>query len=68
MAFILAFVLIVVVPAVLLGGVIVTPLFRLKQAGAKPLAVVTGTALSVLFAWVIFVALIAGSAQLGHPF
>lgn len=68
MEFILTLFFLIFTPAMLISGLIVTPLFRLKKPYVKPLAIVVGVVLSGVFAWIFFVLMIIGSAQLGHPF
>lgn len=68
MGFILTIVLLVVIPAAFLSSLVVRPLFRQRKPYAKPLAVVAGVVLLLVFAWGGFVLLVAGSGQLGHPF
>ena len=50
-----------------LSAALAYPIFRLGKPYAKPLAVVLGLILFVVFAWAGFVLLIAESARRGHP-
>lgn len=52
----------------LLSAAIAFPIFRLRKPYAKPLAVVLGLILFVVFAIGGFILLIAESARRGHPF
>ncbi|MDA1051417.1 MAG: hypothetical protein O3C40_13175 [Planctomycetota bacterium] len=56
------------VTAALLSGIIAVPIFRLKKPYAKPIAVVLGVILFVVFAIGGFILLLAESARRGHPF
>jgi ABC-type branched-subunit amino acid transport system permease subunit len=52
----------------LLSAAISFPIFRLKKPYAKPVAVVLGLVLFVVFAIGGFIWLLAESARRGHPF
>lgn len=52
----------------LLSAAFSFPIFRLKRPYAKPVAVVFGIILFVVFAIGGFILLIAESARRGHPF
>jgi hypothetical protein len=52
----------------LLSALVAVPVWRLKKSYAKPLAVVLGVVLFVVFTWGGFVMLIVESARRGHPF
>lgn len=54
--------------AALLSAAISFPIFRLKKTYTKPVAVVLGLVLFVVFAFGGFILLIAESARRGHPF
>ena len=68
MEFLLTLVFLIGLPAALLSGAAVWPIFRMQRPYAKVIAVVVGVVLFVVFAWAAFVALIVWSAQQGHPF
>lgn len=55
-------------PAALLRGLIVTPLFRSKSRESKALAILLAPILTVVFAWAFFMLLLIWSTRAGHPF
>ena len=54
--------------AALLSALVAVPVWRLQKQYAKPVAVVLGVILFVVFTWGGFVLLIVESARRGHPF
>ena len=68
MEFLMTMVFLIGLPAALLSGATVFPVYRLQKPYAKVMAVVVGVVLFLVFAWAAFVALIIWSARQGAPF